>query len=86
MGRVFQSDLSLFYNYAWTHLDIWVMKEYGVKRILDKVSNEGEILLPSQSGFAKYNPKDDSIKHLDVTNIAPCLEVEIYVMSLVCPF
>ncbi|KAM3326669.1 hypothetical protein P3S67_001795 [Capsicum chacoense] len=50
------------------------------------VSNEGEILLPSQSGFTKYNPKDDSIKHLDVTNIAPCLEVEIYVMSLVCPF
>ncbi|XP_055813627.1 F-box/kelch-repeat protein At3g23880-like [Solanum dulcamara] len=103
---VFESDLSVFCNYAWTHVDVWVMKEYGVKESWTKMftikspegsrglifypailmSNEGEILLQFGSRFTKYNPKDDSIRYLDVANLAPCLEVEIYVKSLVCPF
>ncbi|XP_060178561.1 F-box/kelch-repeat protein At3g23880-like [Lycium barbarum] len=50
------------------------------------VSNEGDILLEIGSRLAKYNPKDESIKYLDVTNFAPYIEAEIYVKSLVCPF
>ncbi|MCD9642289.1 hypothetical protein HAX54_028992 [Datura stramonium] len=26
---VFESDLSMFRNYTWIHVDVWVMKEYG---------------------------------------------------------
>lgn len=101
---VFESDLSVFCNYAWTHVDVWVMKEYGVKESWTKIftiksphddptghifyppilmSNEGEILLRFGSHFTKYNPKDDSIRYLDVTNFDRCLEAEIYVKSLV---
>lgn len=103
---VFESDLSVFCNYAWTHVDVWVMKEYGVKESWTKMftvkspedsmgrifypiilmSNEGEILLKFGSRFTKYNPKDDSIRYVDVTKLAPCHEVQIYVKSLVCPF
>ncbi|XP_059309940.1 F-box/kelch-repeat protein At3g23880-like [Lycium ferocissimum] len=48
-------------------------------------SNEGEILLRHGSRFTKYNPKDDSIRYLDVTNFDQCYEAEIYVKSLICP-
>ncbi|KAG5588015.1 hypothetical protein H5410_048449 [Solanum commersonii] len=102
---VFESDLSVFCNHAWTHVDVWVMKEYGVKESWTKMftikspedsmgrifypiilmSNEGEILLKFGSRFTKYNPKDDSVRYLDVTKLAPCHEVQIYVKSLVCP-
>ncbi|XP_059313387.1 F-box/kelch-repeat protein At3g23880-like isoform X1 [Lycium ferocissimum] len=50
------------------------------------MSNEGEILLQFGSRFAKYNPKDDSIRYLNVTNLASCIEAEIFVKSLVWPF
>uniref|UniRef100_A0A0V0GYD7 Putative ovule protein n=1 Tax=Solanum chacoense TaxID=4108 RepID=A0A0V0GYD7_SOLCH len=50
------------------------------------VTNEGDILLEIGSRMAKYNPKDNSFRCLDVTNFAPYIEAEIYVKSLVCPF
>ncbi|XP_009775226.2 F-box/kelch-repeat protein At3g23880-like [Nicotiana sylvestris] len=34
---VFRSDLSAFCNEAWTHVDVWVMKEYGVKESWVKI-------------------------------------------------
>ncbi|XP_060178710.1 F-box/kelch-repeat protein At3g23880-like isoform X2 [Lycium barbarum] len=102
---VFGSDLAVLCNYGRTHVDVWVMTEYGVKESWTKMftvkfpndsmgifyppilmSNEGEILLKFGSRFTKYNPKDDSIRYVDVTNFAPCIEAEIYVKSLVCPF
>ncbi|XP_059314412.1 F-box/kelch-repeat protein At3g23880-like [Lycium ferocissimum] len=102
---VFGSDLSVFCNYPSTHVDVWVMKDNGIKESWTKMftinspevptryvfyspilmSNEGEILLQFGQRFTKYNPKDDSIRYLDVTNFAPCLEAEMYVKSLVCP-
>ncbi|KAL3373414.1 hypothetical protein AABB24_005417 [Solanum stoloniferum] len=33
---VLESDLSVFCNYQRIHVDVWVLKEYGVKKILDK--------------------------------------------------
>ncbi|KAL3328973.1 hypothetical protein AABB24_036207 [Solanum stoloniferum] len=48
--------------------------------------SNGDILLEIGSRLGKYNPKDDSIKYLDVTNFAPYVEAEIYVKSLVYPF
>ncbi|WMV47873.1 hypothetical protein MTR67_041258 [Solanum verrucosum] len=49
-------------------------------------SNEGELLCMFGGRLMKYNTKDNMISYLDVTNFGPCLEAEIYVESLICPF
>ncbi|KAM3356476.1 hypothetical protein P3S68_023190 [Capsicum galapagoense] len=34
---VFEGDRSVFCNYEWTHVDIWAMKEYGVRESWTKM-------------------------------------------------
>ncbi|KAM3356458.1 hypothetical protein P3S68_023172 [Capsicum galapagoense] len=71
-------------------LDVWVMKEYGVKESWTKMftikKSPVTFLLQFGSRLGKYNPKDDSIRYLDVTHLATYIEAELYVKSLVCPF
>ncbi|XP_059277292.1 F-box/kelch-repeat protein At3g23880-like [Lycium ferocissimum] len=119
---VFGSDLSVLCDNLVTHVDVWVMKEYGVKESWTKmftikypddpfvdydylffppsfISSKGEILVyfgsskymtcstshDRKSYFMTYNPKDDSFRFSEVTNIDGWRWAEIYVESLVCP-
>ncbi|XP_009619458.1 F-box/kelch-repeat protein At3g23880-like [Nicotiana tomentosiformis] len=50
---VFRSDLSAFCNEAWTHVDVWVMKEYGVKESWEKIFT---IKSPVDSTGNRFHP------------------------------
>ncbi|XP_060181111.1 F-box/kelch-repeat protein At3g23880-like [Lycium barbarum] len=50
------------------------------------MSNKGEILLMRRSTFMRYNPKDESIRYTKVAKFRFCIEADIHIESLVCPF
>ncbi|XP_060208267.1 F-box/kelch-repeat protein At3g23880-like isoform X1 [Lycium barbarum] len=49
-------------------------------------SHKGEFFLAFRSTFMIYNPKDDSIRYLEVANSSYCFAEDFYIESLVCPF
>ncbi|XP_019233642.1 PREDICTED: F-box/kelch-repeat protein At3g23880-like [Nicotiana attenuata] len=104
---VLGGDLSLFcyYQRMTTHVDLWIMKKYGVKESWTKMfninhpadlvrflfyppfcmSNKGEFLFQFVSTFMVYNPKDESLRYLEVTNCDTSFEASVYIESLVWP-
>lgn len=49
------------------------------------MSNKGESLLVFESTLAIYNPEEDSISYLEVTNIDGSIEADINIERIVCP-
>ncbi|KAF3625851.1 putative F-box/kelch-repeat protein-like isoform 2 [Capsicum annuum] len=60
---VFEGDRSVFCNYEWTHVDIWAMKEYGVRESWTKM-------------FTIKSP-DCSLKHIYPPPILQSIEGEV---------
>ncbi|PHT39073.1 hypothetical protein CQW23_22646 [Capsicum baccatum] len=98
---VLGSDLSIFCDNAASHVDFWVMKEYGVKQSWTKMftvnysfdthlpcfmSNKGEFFFRFVKYSMIYKPKDSSLRYSEVIDFDEFPEIAIYVESLVCPF
>lgn len=98
---VLGSDHSVFCDYSSSHVDVWVMKEYGVRESWTKmftikyghalsrpsfISNKGEILVVFISASVICNPKDASLRYSKAINFYDYPKVALYAESLVCPF
>lgn len=97
---VLGNDLSVLSSCR-KRIDVWVMKEYGVKESWTKLytikcpnymlspplcmSIEGEVLHMFGSALTIYNPEDDLMRYPEVTIVDGYLKAELYIESLVCP-
>ncbi|KAH7864988.1 hypothetical protein Vadar_000866 [Vaccinium darrowii] len=82
-------------------VDVWIMKEYGIKESWTKLfvipylshqidrlfmlKNGEVLLLHIQSQFVQYSPKDGTFSHLTVHNCSAFFSADPYVESLVSP-
>ncbi|XP_027165964.1 F-box/kelch-repeat protein At3g23880-like [Coffea eugenioides] len=91
--------LCVMYEYQWSSVDLWVMKEYGVMESWIKmltfpsfgirghvplcISRNGEVLIQFESTLKLYNLQGDSVGNPKIMNMDECCDAIYYVESLV---
>ncbi|XP_059309911.1 F-box/kelch-repeat protein At3g23880-like [Lycium ferocissimum] len=98
---VLRSDLSVFSEYESTHIDVWVMKEYGIKQSWIKIltiknpfeQTLGPSFFMSNKGEILVMLRSifmiynlKDFKYPEFINFDGGCKAKIYVESLVCPF